>query len=139
MLSEIAHEIRRYLDHDPPADVIVREQALSIMNTLSSSKTIAALNKVVGVSDLYAWAFGNREFDEIPPKTVKKYLTGDANAEKDVVARSLEPHVGKLEYESDDESDAVAVGIAWLMNKGYIPKHPPLDTSNPLKKRRKTK
>lgn len=108
-----------------------------MMNTFTSAQTHAALHKVVGVSDLYAWAFGNRQFEEIPPKTIKRFLTGDMNADKEMVARSLTKYVGKLDYESDDESDAVAVGIAWLMLKGYIPKHPPLETRRPARKKAK--
>ena len=39
------------------------------------------LNKVVGVSDLYAWGFGNRVFQEIDPKTIKKLVTGKLDPE----------------------------------------------------------
>ena len=71
------------------------------------------LSKVVGVSDLYAWGFGQRIFQEIDPKTVKKLITGDGLAEKQTVADALEKYVGLQEYRVDDQSDAVAVGIAW--------------------------
>lgn len=97
---------------------MVREEALS--NIATSAKTIQVLHKVVGVTDLYAWAFGGRVFDEISPKTVKKRVTDDALAEKDVVAAALERFVGKQEYACDDESDAVAVGVAWLIQQGMI-------------------
>lgn len=73
------------------------------------------LNKVVGVSDLYAWGFGNRVFQEIDPKTIKKLVTGNGLAEKQEVADALEKYVGPQEYACDDWSDAVAVGIAWLI------------------------
>lgn len=89
-------------------------------NIATSAKTIQVLHKVVGVTDLYAWAFGGRVFDEISPKTVKKRVTDDALAEKDVVAAALERFVGKQEYACDDESDAVAVGVAWLIQQGMI-------------------
>ena len=69
---------------------------------------------------MYAWAFGEKEFEEIAPLSVKKSVTGNAKADKEEVARCLESYVGKLEYECDDESDAVAVGIAWLIQHGYI-------------------
>lgn len=75
---------------------------------------------MVGVSDLYAWAFGKRQFDEIEAVTVKKKVTDDASAEKDEVADALEQFIGKHEYECDDESDAVAVGVAWLIIHGMI-------------------
>jgi len=57
---------------------------------------------------------------EIAPTTVKKLLTGSGKAEKDMVAAALERYIGNHEYATDDESDAVAVGIAWLNSKGYL-------------------
>jgi len=51
-----------------------------------SAKTIQVLHKVVGVADLYAWAVGQRTWEEIMPTTIKALLTGDKNAEKEVVA-----------------------------------------------------
>ena len=60
------------------------------------------------------------QFQEIEAVTVKKKITNDASAEKNEVAEALEQFVGKQEYACDDESDAVAVGIAWLMKQGLI-------------------
>ena len=127
MLSEIVHELHTYLKEYPDA-ILIREEALQ-GSTKGTVKTIAVLHKVVGVSDLYGWASGNREFDEIAPRTVKRLITGKPNAEKDEVAKGLEKYVGKLEYECDDMSDAVAVGIAWLIQKKYIEKLPEPETS----------
>lgn len=75
---------------------------------------------MVGVADLYAWVLGNRVFDEIHPKTIKKMVANDQLAEKDAVASALIQFVGEREYECDDESDAVAVGVAWLMKNKMI-------------------
>ena len=119
-LGEIASELRKYFVEDPSA-CIVREEALANIST--SAKTIQVLHKVVGVTDLYAWAFGGKIFDEISPKTVKKLITGDANAEKYVVAKCLDDYVGPQKYACDDESDAVAVGVAWLIERGYLKAH----------------
>ena len=73
-----------------------------------------ALFKVVGVADLAAWRICHTEFVEIAPTTVKKLLTGSGKASKEEVAAALERYVGKQRYTTDDESDAVAVGITWL-------------------------
>lgn len=81
---------------------------------------IEVLHKVVGVADLYAWGFGGRIFEEVHPKTEKKLVANDANAAKDVVANALTQFVGVHEYACDDESDAVAVGVAWLIREGMI-------------------
>ena len=74
-----------------------------------------ALFKVVGVADLAAWKKCHTEFVEIAPTTVKKLLTGSGKASKEEVAAALESYVGEQTYGSDDESDALAVGMAWLM------------------------
>ena len=74
-----------------------------------------ALFKVVGVADLAAWKAYGTEFVEIAPTTVKKLLTGSGKANKDEVAAALEKYIGEQQFEADDESDAVAVGIAWLI------------------------
>lgn len=117
ILSEIAHEFRTYLEAEPDA-ILVREEALAMVSI--AAKTIQILHKVVGVTDLYAWARGKRCFYELAPVTIKATLTHDKNADKQTVADALEPYVGQLEYETDDLSDAVAVGIAWLLHNGWI-------------------
>jgi crossover junction endodeoxyribonuclease RuvC len=89
----------------------VREKAIG--HTITTINTIMVLNKVVGVSDLYAWGFGKRVFEEIDPRTVKKLITGDGKADKETVAAALEKYVGPQTYRVDDWSDAVAVGVAW--------------------------
>lgn len=133
-MSEIATELRRLLTKVPVGQ-LVREQALSIVVGYGQAKyynpdTIKILHEVVGVADLYAWAFGGREFAEIGPKAVKKAVTGNGLAEKDEVAASLTQFVGEREYACDDESDAVAVGIAWLIQQGMI--------DDPYAKKKKT-
>lgn len=59
-------------------------------------------------------------YDEIAPTSVKKTVTGNGKATKDQVAESLERFVGKQVYKTDDESDAVGVGIAFAIKKGWI-------------------
>ena len=73
-----------------------------------------ALFKVVGVADLAAWTTCRTEFVEIAPTTVKKILTGSGKGSKEEVATMLERYVGRQKYATDDESDAVAVGITWM-------------------------
>lgn len=84
------------------------------------SRVIEVLHKVVGVADLYAWGFGAREFSEVHPKRVKKLVANNQLAEKEDVAKALSQFVGEREYACDDESDAVAVGIAYLIENNMI-------------------
>lgn len=78
-----------------------------------------ALSKVVGVVDMTAWNCGKYTFDEISPMTVKKLVAGNARASKEQVSEALTRFVGDQTYTCDDESDAVAVGIAWLIQKNF--------------------
>lgn len=123
MLSENAKELRSYLNEF----VDITDESLILVREKGFFKFPAetqVLCKVVGVTDLYAWAFGHREFAEIAPSAVKKLVTGKASANKEEVAAALESYVGKQDYACDDESDAVAVGIAWLVSNGLIETKP---------------
>lgn len=124
VLAEIAKEFHSYLKQAPDA-VLVREEALDMVKQSSyggmkSSTTIKVLHKVIGVTDLYAWANNHGIFQELHPFVVKRTLTGDHLADKKDVARALSFYVGDQEYACDDESDAVAVGIAWLIENKHI-------------------
>ena len=119
-----------------PIAVIVREQALDKQAGPRGSRVIEVLHKVVGIADLYAWGLGGRVFDEIHPKTVKKLVANDQLAEKDAVATALTQFIGEREYECDDESDAVAVGVAWLLEHGLIDSPYPKEEKKPAKKRK---
>lgn len=96
-------------------DVLVRERAFTRF-----SRDTQALFKVIGIADLAAWQTRQSAFCEVAPKTVKKVLTGNGNASKAEVAQRLSAYVGEQEYECDDESDATAVGIAWLIENDYV-------------------
>ena len=114
MLSEIAHEFRTYLKEKPDA-ILIRERGFFRFAAETEVQC-----RVIGVSDLYAWATGKKVFQEISPKEIKKQVAGSGKADKQAVADALEKYVGKLEYERDDCSDAVAVGIAWLIQNKYL-------------------
>ena len=114
MLGEIAKELKTYLKSSDDL-ILVREKGF-----FKFAAETQVQCKVIGVTDLYAWAYGEKEFDEIAPLSVKKSVTGNSKATKEQVAECLEPYVGKLDYECDDESDAVAVGVAWLIQHKYI-------------------
>ena len=116
MLAEIAQEIKSYLK-SAEGMVLVRERGFY----RTPNETIA-LAKVAGIADLYAYSYKQATFDEITPVSIKKTVTGNHKADKDEVARCVEKFVGVQQYKTDDESDAVAVGIAWLIQNGYLEK-----------------
>ena len=114
MLSEIAHEFRTYLQAEPDA-ILVRERGF-----FKFAAETEVQCRVIGVTDLYAWATGNKVFEEIAPQSIKKTITGNSKASKEEVAAGLEKYIGKQDYACDDESDACAVGVTWLIQKGHI-------------------
>lgn len=104
----------------------VREKSINNCNARmarSGSAAKSGVSEVVGVMDLIAWETAHAEWDEIYPVTVKKTVTGSGKSEKTTVAKCLPLYYGKenpLEFQCDDESDAAAVAIAWLISKGEI-------------------
>ena len=97
------------------ADVFVREKGFSRF-----AHETQALYKVIGLSDLAAWHAKNESYHEIAPSMIKKLLTGNGKASKEEVASALEQYVGKQEYAVTDESDAVAAGVAWLIQTNQL-------------------
>lgn len=78
------------------------------------------LYRVAGLSDLALFQIRKRAWIDMVSSHVKKIITGAGNATKDDVANRLAPYVGEQEYETNDESDAVAVGVAYLIREGYL-------------------
>ena len=82
-----------------------------------------SLSKVVGVMDWAAYKLGvnkSWEWYSIYPMTIKKLIAGSGKATKEEVAEGLEKFLGKQNYKCDDESDAAAVAVAWLIQQGQI-------------------
>ncbi len=96
-------------------DIFVRERAFSRFPHETQT-----LHKVVGVADLAAWRYSSDIFQELAPTTIKKLLTGNGKATKEEVAGALTRYVGQQHYATDDESDAVAVGVAWLLQQKLL-------------------
>lgn len=79
-----------------------------------------SLSKVVGITDWFAWALFGKEWYSIYPVTIKKLITGNGRADKEQVAECLKHYIGDVTFKCDDESDAAAVAIAWLIQQGQI-------------------
>jgi len=95
---------------------IVRENEIMKVKVPSER----SLSKVVGLMDWMAWALFDQEWYSIYPVSVKKLITGNGRAEKSEVADCLKYYIGDQTYKCDDESDAAAVAIAWLIQQGQI-------------------
>ena len=115
LLDEIGEKFKQIFPLDCTA-FIVRENEIMKVKVPSER----SLSKVVGLVDWLAWALFGKSWYSIYPVTVKKLITGSGRAEKEEVARCLEYYIGKQTYKCDDESDAAAVAIAWLIQQGQI-------------------
>lgn len=79
-----------------------------------------ALFKVAGVADLMSFSFGHDGMDEMTVAQIRKAVTGDGKASKEDVANALVVYVGEIEYHTDDESDAVAVLVAYCIKNNLV-------------------
>jgi crossover junction endodeoxyribonuclease RuvC len=110
-----------FIRENKPFDVIARE-------IWPPSRNYAQNNKIHG-----AWAaveralsrYGYEVTEHLTPSNVKKTVTGNGNAKKPEVAESVRS-ILKLgedyEFDSDDHSDAAAIGLAYLIREGLIKK-----------------
>lgn len=123
LLQEIAETFKWILDNADYEVFLVREQSINNCGGGSARSGTAArtgISSVVGVMDLLAWNDGNLSWEEFYPVSIKKMLTGSGKAEKSEVATALTAYLGEHDYKNDDESDAAAVAVAWLIHHQQI-------------------
>ncbi len=118
-LNNIAVELDRILKTYPITHV-VREKGFS-----KFAKATQAIFKVVGISDLTLYRNGvEKDIEEIPPTTVKKTIAGHGGAEKSEVAEGVRQYLideqKDIVFKTDDESDAVAVGVTYALQNKLI-------------------
>lgn len=114
ILDEIYDEASRYIDN---MDILVFASEAAFAKF---SRDTAAINKAHGLMDWLLWHYRGMVHQELAATSIKKLVAGNGKATKEEVEAALEQFVGKQWYEVDDESDAVAVAIAWLIDNGYI-------------------
>lgn len=123
--GEILNEIGKlFMDYISPkvVQVVAREKSFTKFNAETAS-----LNTVIGALEMILWDRKEMWFQEVAPMAVKRDVAGSGKASKEEIAEALDAYLEHPIWRSDDESDAVAVGIAWLIENGYM-------ESIPLKK-----
>lgn len=124
MLHENAEKLRELLALTGEPMFLVREKSINNCNLKmrrSGSAAKSGVSETVGIADLLAWEIQKKEWDEIYPVTIKKLVTGSGKSEKTMVAKYLPAYYGQnLSFRNDDESDAAAVAIAWLIQNHQI-------------------
>lgn len=112
-LLNIFQQLKTVINQWQP-DIIVREKGVSRHAAVTQT-----LFCVVGVSDLLLETCGYPACNEIAISSVKKQITGDGRAEKETVATELQQYLtAPQEFAVDDESDSVAVALAYCMKEG---------------------
>src|SRR5690606_33726271 len=103
-----------------PFDAVVREKYTG------SSRSKRAKQLVYGAWAAIDMALGKYgyvidEKDEIVASAIKKAVAGKGGADKEEVADGVRRIFGiDFEFKSDDESDAVAVGLTYAIREGLI-------------------
>lgn len=94
--------------------IVVKEQLL-----FRPPRSASVLAKVHGVVDLIFPLV-----HEYYPSSIKKIVSGNGRANKKEVEEAVCKRLGKtseeLNFKSDDESDAIAVALTYLLEENYI-------------------
>lgn len=114
-LNHIGEEVSKIYKRFPDADAVVKEGSFS--NRFVRSTQV--LFKVVGVWELITFLRGFEEFTDIAPSSVKKTVTGNGRANKQLVAEAVDKLTG-IETANDDESDAIAVLLSYCSQEQLI-------------------
>lgn len=112
-LFQIYNHLQSVYDEHGDITEVVREKGFSRFPAVTQT-----LFKVVGISDICSFRNNVDVIHEVAPTTVKKAITGSGRATKDDVADGLSIYIGTdINFKTDDESDAIAVGITHLLKK----------------------
>lgn len=115
-LYQIYNHMKEIFKEHPDITVVVRERGFSRFPSVTQ-----ALFKVVGISDICCFIHKHDTVNEITPTTIKKAITGNGKASKDDVATKVSTYISTdINFSTDDESDAVAVGVTYLKQKKVL-------------------
>lgn len=118
--AHIADEFTVFIRNYRPFDAVIREDFVS-KNPGTQKAVYAVWHTVDCVLDRFGYAVAA----DVNQGTVKRILTGEGKAEKgdvEVVVRRLLRLKSDFLFGSDDESDACAVVLAWLIREGLVGK-----------------
>jgi len=115
LLDEIMKAFVFFVPNDGKPVYFAREKAFNAR----AAQSEIGIYKVIGVMD---WLLYRLKLDwaEIYPVTVKKCVTGSGKATKEDVAAALKRWFPEFEYRTDDESDAAAVAVSFLVQNNVL-------------------
>jgi len=109
--------------------IVIKEEWVGINSTKFGVNKTAAITAytLAGVHNTIVKVFNQHKIEEINNKAFKKSFTGDGNAEKDKVEEFVQKYRTRiwsprrpLPIRTDDESDAIGIGIHWLIKNGKL-------------------
>ncbi|SER88098.1 crossover junction endodeoxyribonuclease RuvC [Psychrobacillus sp. OK032] len=104
-----------------PFDVVCREHFTKGRSKRATQLVFGAWAAVDSALGRYGYAIDAS--NEFTPSAVKKAATGKGTADKDEVEAGVRERLklpDDFTFKTDDESDAVAIAIAYLQSKGMI-------------------
>lgn len=124
VVSGVLRIATRIIGEDEDGNLIKeRDKIIFVKEALSPkyfTDTITmAMSHAIAECSLEVMFNGEERWEELHANTVKKVITGNGKATKEEVAEKLKDVFGEIKYEVDDESDAVALGLAWLLLNCY--------------------
>ena len=118
IINEIGTMFRSYI---VPVNVRVAARERGFVQFNYST---AMLYRVQGAIDMILWDRKQQVFQEYSPMTIKLCVAGSGSATKQDVADAIENYCEHTPFKTDDESDAVAVALTWLIENGYLESRP---------------
>lgn len=117
LLDEILREMAFFFpdEEDGIPTYYVREKVAQGSMPLA----MIGIAKVHGQTDWFLWRL-EKTWADIGPSQIKKILTGNGKADKTLVTKAQSDYLGEQSYSCDDESDAAAVAIAWLISQKQL-------------------
>jgi Holliday junction resolvasome RuvABC endonuclease subunit len=93
-------------------DIMILESGFSKFNISTQ-----AIYRVHGIA---CYLFSDCEQKTYAPSTVKKIITGNGKSDKKIVQEHVKKIYPDLEIKNNDQSDACAIGICWLLENGIV-------------------
>ena len=116
-----SHELRLKQVYDELDDIIkkhdIKELVIEQLFVFKNAKTVIKVAQSLGVIELVG-AHNNLIIHRLTPLQIKQAVTGNGTADKQSVQKMIRLELGdKITFKDDDESDAVACGLAYIYSQ----------------------
>ena len=115
ILDDIFKALANFIPDDNVPMYFIREKAALGSHPFA----MIGMAKVCGLADWLAWRM-KTSWHEVAPMSIKKLITGNGKAQKIEVANEQSKYIGEHDYVCDDESDAAAAAVAWLIQEHQL-------------------